>query len=151
MTQLITDSTTHNLTVCRSPRGENTLVPLADSESLYAGVTHHLAAGATESLQLLNDSPGIRITSGRYTWIFSATDYLMFRPDGADSTWVPLQFMRWTVAGTVQEVPNAHPIVKPGVTWTLLHLSDPPPRLTSSEASSEPQWTGVATDTSNGC
>ena len=78
-------------------RGENTQTQQAHRESSDGGISNHLAAGATGTVLIFHDSPGIRIVNGRHFLDLSADAYLVFRPDGENSTWIAQQVMRWRV------------------------------------------------------
>lgn len=136
LTQLVNQTLTRNTTPC-SFRGRllNGHAYLADNGDLY---DRPVGLDAGQNLTLpgpMNDSPSTGLP-GAGLWVndFRAADYLMFRPDGADSIWVPLQVMDWEFSARVDRASRNSQI---------RGHSDPKTYLVGAATGDEPSWTGV--------
>jgi hypothetical protein len=87
----------------------------------------------------MNDSPKINLTanSDLITVNDSASAWLMFNPNLANSIWIPLKKVAWSWGGSVRHIPG-----DPGNFWEKVPdttYSGPPP--TASDTTSFPAWT----------
>jgi hypothetical protein len=152
ITQLITDYTSYNGKRCQDvlkPVNYG-LGPLADGSAIYANARVNVPPGKSRSVDglgwnVFNDSPDFgfaRKEYGRYARVMTAVDYLMVKPETQGSIWVALRKLRWQFAFSVRYEPTE----TPGESQVVQdRLSNPPiPEIESSEATAEPEWTGVA-------
>jgi hypothetical protein len=120
------------------------------------GVNLHANAGVTLNYETV-DAPtqflGYVGQVGEYqsfTDVENFEDYLMFRPDGYKSIWVPLTSLSWPFSGTaVQTVPTPPSQSTPG--YHLATSSNPPASITASPTFVPPVSSGKFVNNSIPC
>lgn len=73
------------------------------------------------------------------------TVWLMFKPTGTDTDWVPIQKLTWTWNGSATLVVGSSP-----PQWTLNNIS-PPGDPTGSDTTEYPVWNRIFVSLSGGC
>jgi len=103
----------------------------ADGAYLY-----QLDSDWTQANLKASDSPGALLVSGATdaSTDYEATMYLMFKPSGNNTIWVPLRKVTWawSAIAFLDEVN--------GPMWEIISHSDPS-ALSEADATDEPQWT----------
>ena len=138
MTQLVSESETHDGTPCtQGGLSMNGTQTVADGGRSYNHIEDSIGANAQWKPEHppLNDSPSVGLQNGG-TWVKADTftDYLMFKPDAAGSTWIALaQMGPWNWSGTAA--------IRSG-RWVLTAYQNPARTLSSTQASAQPEWNG---------
>jgi hypothetical protein len=93
----------------------------------------------------IGDNPNLPLTERMAIFQFGNFEgrwrlYLMFKPSGTDSVWVPLQRLDWAWEGGALLVANSNPR-----RWTPVSVTEPG-SPTSVDTTEYPQWTTITRD-----
>jgi hypothetical protein len=104
----------------------------------YAGHVFTVPASGAWKLYTDSDTPGLEFVAGGLSYLtdYAYYTYLMFKPSGSGSQWVPLRIMSWDWGGKADGAV---------VRWTAsltYHHSSP----TSSVWDQEPTWSNYLTN-----
>ena len=85
----------------------------------------------------MNDSPHIELPSTALTVYQSleASAFLLFKPQGNDTAWVPLAKVDWSCEGFAKKINNV---------WTIDNTTYPPSYTLTDNATAHPTWERVA-------
>jgi hypothetical protein len=112
-----------------------------DIDDPYANHGPHAVTAGTQGTATDNDSPGLPLsagfTNGTVTMTFKL--YLMYKPAGADSIWVPLGLVSWGWAGSARSTDG-------GATWTKTSGAHTATNPSGAKTNEFPTWVDRKTD-----